>query len=95
MKVLFRVLAETRQTRRMLGVVELAVEKLRGSNLSQDQRDALLLEFSYVKAEAHWIAGELTEAREELRALRLAVPADGVESELHQKIERMEMFLTI
>jgi len=95
MRVLFRVLAETRETGRMLGVAELAMEKVRGATLSEDQRDAMLFEFAYVKAEAHWIAGKLTEAKDELRALRLAMPVDGVESDLLQQIERMERFLAI
>jgi hypothetical protein len=87
MKVLFDCLAETRETTRMHSLADLAIDKLQGSNLPQEQRDRLRRAFTYEKANANWIAGKLAEARSELEKLGLG-SADGAKTELDPEFER-------
>ncbi len=86
MKVLFDCLAETRETTRMHSLADLAIDKLQGSNLPQEQRDRLRRAFTYEKANANWIAGKLAEARSELEKLGLGSP-DGAKVELDPEFE--------
>jgi hypothetical protein len=86
MKVLFDCLAETRETARMHSLADLAIDKLGGSNLPQQQRDRLHRAFTYEKANANWIAGRLVEARSELEKLGLGTP-DGARGELDPEFE--------
>jgi hypothetical protein len=69
LKILFDSLAETRETARMLSVANLAKEKLQLSNLPEDQRDLQRQALAFQRARAHWIAGELSEARAELESM--------------------------
>jgi hypothetical protein len=68
--ILFDSLAETRETARMMSLAHLAQEKLQLSNLPEDRREEHLQDLAFQRARAHWIAGELAEAREELQVLR-------------------------
>ncbi len=74
-RILFDSLAETRETARMIGIAKLATEKLQISNLSEARREEHREELAFQRARAHWIAGELAEAREELEMLREALAA--------------------
>ena len=87
MKILFDCLAETRETDRMISLAELAMDKLRLSNLPQDQRHRLRLAFTFEKANAYWIAGNLAEARSELDKLGLGAKADEPKVELDPEFE--------
>ena len=70
LEILFDSLAETRETVRMLSVANLAREKLQLSNLPDEQRELQRQALAFQRARAHWIAGELPEARAELEAMR-------------------------
>jgi len=87
MKILFDCLAETRETDRMISLAELAMDKLRLSNLPLDQRHRLRLAFTFEKANAYWIAGNLAEARSELDKLGLGAKADEPKVELDPEFE--------
>ncbi|MGA7525360.1 MAG: hypothetical protein WBW84_23120 [Acidobacteriaceae bacterium] len=67
--ILFDSLAETRETTRMLSLAKLAAEKLHLSDLPEESREERQHELAFQRARAHWIAGELAEAREELQVL--------------------------
>ena len=54
----------------MLSVANLAREKLQLSNLPDEQRELQRQALAFQRARAHWIAGELPEARAELEAMR-------------------------
>jgi tetratricopeptide (TPR) repeat protein len=97
MKVLFDCLAETRETERMQSLAELALDKLQTSNLPQDQRDRLRRAFTYEKANAHWIAGRLAEARSELGKLGLGPDASHAEldPEFEVDVRRLWRFLAL
>lgn len=67
--ILFDSLAETREPTRMLSLAKLAAEKLQLSDLPEERREERQHELAFQRARAHWIAGELAEAREELQVL--------------------------
>jgi len=71
-RILFDSLAETRETARMISIAKLANEKLQLSNLPEPRREEHREELAFQRARAHWIAGDLAEARKELQALREA-----------------------
>jgi tetratricopeptide (TPR) repeat protein len=99
MKILFDCLAETRETARMLSVADLAMDKIQGSNLPQDQRDRLRHAFIFEKANANWIAGKLAEARSELEKLGCSATPEGFKSdidpEFEDEVKRLFHFLMI
>jgi hypothetical protein len=99
MKILFDCLAETRETARMISLAELAVDKLQGSNLPQDQRDRLRQVFIYEKANANWIAGRLAEARSELEKLGCSATPQGfqanIDPDFEDEVKRLWNFLAI
>jgi hypothetical protein len=68
--ILFDCFAETRETARMQSLAKLADEKLQLSNLGEKKILEQREELAFQRARAHWIAGELAEAREELWTLR-------------------------
>ncbi len=97
--IFFDCLAETRETRRMLSLADLATEKLQLSNLSEETKRIQRRVFSFEKARAHWIAGEFAQTREELDKLD-ALPTNGrprtrEESAVELEIERLRQFLTL
>lgn len=97
MRVLFDCLAETRETVRMHSLADLAIDKLQGSNLPQNQRDGLRRVFTYEKANANWIAGELAEARSELEKLGMgsAESARDLDPDFEIKVKRLWRFLAL
>jgi tetratricopeptide (TPR) repeat protein len=99
MKILFDCLAETRETVRMISLAELAVDKLQGSNLPQDQRDRLRQVFIYEKANANWIAGKLAEARSELEKLGCSTTPQGfqanIDPDFEDEVKRLWNFLAL
>jgi hypothetical protein len=98
MKILFDCLAETRETSRMHSLADLAIDKLEGSNLPQDQRDRLRRAFTYEKANANWIAGELAEARSELGKLGLSSGDTSkleFDPEFEPEVRRLWRFLSL
>ncbi|MGB6689400.1 MAG: hypothetical protein WBE76_16325 [Terracidiphilus sp.] len=98
-KLLFDCFAETGDTERMLSLADLAIDKLHSSNLPEEQRDRLLLAFIYEKANAHWIAGKLAEARSELEKLGLGATPDGasanLDPEFAHEVKRLWKFLAL
>jgi hypothetical protein len=93
LSILFDTLAETRETQRMLNLANLAKEKLQLSNLSEERREEQRQDLAFQRARAHWIAGELAAAREELQALRDAATAK--QKKPAAKIERLYDFLRL
>jgi hypothetical protein len=98
-KLLFDCFAQTRETARMLGLAELAIDKIQASNLPEEQRNRLRLVFTYEKANAHWIAGKLAEARSELEKLGQGAPADAakvnLDPEFEHEVKRLWKFLAL
>lgn len=97
MKILFDCLAQTRETERMKNLSDLAMEKLRGSNLPEDQRNRLRRMFIYEKANAHWIGGDFEAARAELARLGLGTGKSDVEIDpaFETEIRRLFKFLSL
>lgn len=97
MKVLFDCLAENRETVRMHSLADLAIDKLQGSNLPTDQRDGLRRAFTYEKANANWIAGELAEARSELEKLGMGSgeKVRDLDPDFETKVKRLWRFLAL
>jgi hypothetical protein len=75
-RTLFDALAETRETARMLSLANLVNEKLQLSNLSEEAIARNRRNLAYQRARAHWIAGELPEAANELQALSESAPQE-------------------
>jgi hypothetical protein len=92
-RVLFDSLAETRETARMIAVAKLANEKLQLSNLPEARREEHRKDLAFQRARAHWIAGELAEAREELEMLREGRIAGG--KKLDPDVERLYEYLNL
>jgi hypothetical protein len=91
--ILFDSLAETRETARMLTLANLAKEKLQISNLPEDQREVQRQDLAFQRARAHWIAGELAEARAELASIMKAAAAKQKRPD--PEVERLYEFLRI
>ena len=77
----------------MLNLANLAKEKLEISNLPEDQREAQRQGLAYQRARAHWIAGELVEARTELDSLMKA--AVGKQKRPDPEVDRLYEFLSV
>ena len=92
-RILFDSLAETRETARMIAVAKLANEKLQLSNLPEARREEHRKDLAFQRARAHWIAGELAEAREELELLRESRIAGG--KKLDPDAERLYEYLNL
>jgi hypothetical protein len=92
-RILFDSLAETRETARMMNLAKLAREKLQLSNLPEDRREEHREDLAFQRARAHWIAGELAEAREELQVLREAQLAK--QKKVDPRVERLYDFLDL
>ena len=90
-RVLFDSLAETRETARMLSLANLAKEKLLISNLPEEQREEQRQALAFQRARAHWIAGELAEARAELESIREAAK----QKKPDEQAERLYEFLCL
>jgi hypothetical protein len=93
LRILFDCLAETRQTARMMSLAKLANEKLQISNLPENRREERREDLAFQRARAHWIAGELAEAREELQVLREAQLAQ--QKKLDPGVEALYDFLSL
>ncbi len=93
LRILFDCLAETRQTARMMSLAKLANEKLQISNLPENRREERREDLAFQRARAHWIAGELAEAREELQVLREAQLAK--QKKLDPGVEALYDFLSL
>jgi len=92
--ILFDSLAETRETGRMINLANLANEKIRASNLSKENIAKLERVFKFQKAKAHWIAGDMVEARDELEDVRSDAP-EGERSATDREIDRLLNFLRV
>ena len=90
--ILFDSLAETRETARMLSLANLAKEKLQLSNLPEDQREMQRQTLAFQRARAHWIAGELPEARAELQTI---CSAPAKRKKPNAEVDRLYEFLRI
>ena len=91
--ILFDSLAETRETARMISLANLANEKIRATNLSKGNMAKLERTFKFEKAKAHWIAGELTEARDELEEIHME--SDDDMGGMDREIDRLLTFLRV
>jgi tetratricopeptide (TPR) repeat protein len=92
--IFFDSLAETRETARMISLANLANEKIRASNLSAENIARLERTFKFAKAKAHWIAGDLTEARDELEDIHRMSDADQ-KGAMDREIDRLLTFLRV
>jgi len=92
--VMFKCLAETRETARMLALAGLASEKLKRA-LPADKFASPERNIAFQRALAHWIAGSLSEAREELNTLLADLPKDGSEAELRREVDRLARFVAL
>jgi len=92
--ILFDSLAETRETNRMINLANVANEKIRASNLPPAKIAAQERLFKFQKSKAHWISGDLAEARDELESIVLPAAA-GQQSAMDREIERLLNFLRI
>jgi hypothetical protein len=93
LRILFDSFAETRETARMLKLAILAEEKLQISNLPEDQREVQRQGLAFQRARAHWIAGELGEARAELESIMKAAVAKQKRPD--PEVDRLYEFLSI
>jgi hypothetical protein len=97
--ILFDSLAETRETNRMINLANVANEKIRASNLPPGKIAAQERVFKFQKAKAHWISGDLAEARDELESILSAAgagqPSPGQQSAMDREIARLLNFLRI
>jgi hypothetical protein len=91
--ILFESLAETRETARMLSLANMAKEKLQFSNLPDDQREVQRQALAFQRARAHWIAGELAEARAELESIHEA--AAKKQEKPDAQVDRLYEFLRL
>jgi hypothetical protein len=92
--VMFKCLAETRETARMLALADLASEKLKRA-LPADKLAAPERNIAYQRALAHWIAGSLSEAREELNTLLVNLLKDDSQAELRREVDRLARFVAL
>ncbi|MBB5058668.1 tetratricopeptide (TPR) repeat protein [Granulicella aggregans] len=92
--ILFDSLAETRETARMISLANLANEKIRATNLSKGNMEKLERTFKFEKAKAHWIAGELTEARDELEDIHRETD-ENEKGVMDREIDRLLTFLRV
>jgi hypothetical protein len=92
--ILFDSLAETRETARMISLANLANEKIRATNLSKGNIAKLERTFKFEKAKALWIAGELTEARDELEDIQREAGEDEKQP-MDREIDRLLTFLRV
>ena len=77
----------------MLSVANLAREKLQLSNLPDEQRELQRQALAFQRARAHWIAGELPEARAELEAMRAAAVTKKKKTD--PQVDRLYEFLRL
>jgi tetratricopeptide (TPR) repeat protein len=92
--ILFDTLAETRETARMVNLANLANQKIRASNLSPDNIKKQERLFKFEKAKAHWIAGDLDEARDEFESIASDAPPDE-KNWMDREIDRLLNFLRV
>ncbi len=90
MGVLLDILAETRETTRMLGVADLAIDKIACSNLSDKQKADHTYTFNLKIAEALFTAGDMKAARTKMKALGPDSPP-----KLKAEADRLRAFLTV
>jgi hypothetical protein len=93
LEILFDSLAETRETTRMLSIANLAKEKLQLSNLPEEQRELQRQALAFQRARAHWIAGELPQARAELESMRTAAATKNKKTD--PQVDRLYEFLRL
>jgi hypothetical protein len=94
LSIVFDSLAETRETARMINLANLANEKIRASNLSKDNIAKQQRMFKFEKAKAHWISGDMSEAREEFESIASAA-GDDEKTSMDREIDRLLDFLRI
>jgi hypothetical protein len=94
-EILLDTLAETRETVRMLSVIDLAVGKIDRSNVHDVQRDRIQQAFRIQRARAHWIAGDFCELRKALDQLGPASSGDLEKNGPSEEVERMRRFLAM
>ena len=89
--ILLDSLAETRETARMQSVIQLALDKNKRVGDGDGTRQMLL----YQSARAHWIAGELVDARKALDLVLREAGEDFPNSEMGRDAERLYRFLAL
>ncbi len=95
--ILLDALAEGRETERMLPLIEMASERIAASNLAAGKRRDMQRGLEFRKAQAHWIAGRLEPAREELNTLIQEIASDETfaASPLAEQIQHLAKFLGV
>jgi tetratricopeptide (TPR) repeat protein len=89
-EVLLDILAETRETSRMIALADLALDKIGGSNLPQKQKEDQTYTFNLKIAEALFTAGDIKAARTKMKELQGQPPA-----KLKAEADRLRRFLAI
>ena len=92
--ILFDSLAETRETARMIALANLASDKIRAANPDKDDQSREERMFKFEKGRAHWIAGNVTEARDELEGLA-STARDEDKSAMDREIDQLLAFLRV
>jgi hypothetical protein len=90
--ILFDTLAETRETARMIALAELAGEKIRAALPDKEDRAKQERMFKFEKGRAHWIAGDVAEARDELESIASSAK-DEDKSAMDREVDQMLTFL--
>jgi hypothetical protein len=90
MKLLLDILAETRETTRMIALADLGLEKIANSNLPRKQKEDHTYTFNLKIAEALFAAGDIKAARMKMEELPEPPPA-----KLKAETDRLRTFLTI
>ena len=92
--ILFDSLAETRETARMISLANLAGRKIREANLARGHLSKMERMFKFEKGRAHWIAGDLIQAEEELETVA-SDAADEDKSDMDREIDQLLAFMRV
>ena len=97
-RILLDGLAERQETGRMLGIVDLALAKLRkvpNEQITDRKRDGFVRALMFENARAHWIRGDMPETRTALQSVFDKAARDFDESALGQSATRLRRFVTL
>jgi hypothetical protein len=92
--ILFDSLAETRETARTIALANLASEKIRAASPDKDDHSKEERMFKFAKGRAHWIAGDVAEAREELEDIA-SEAAEEDKTPMDLEVDRLLAFLRV
>jgi hypothetical protein len=93
--ILLDALADTREAARMLQLIELANDKVHAASLSASAQAKVQRTLQFRRAQAHWIAGNVSEARVQLENLEHTIDDSFAASDLGQQLVRLKKFLFV